>query len=324
MKKRTLGKTGLELTTVGIGTWAIGGGNWLFGWGPQDEREAIEAIKRGVQLGINWIDTAAVYGGGRSEELVGRALNELGSAQRPLVATKCSRVIQPDGSIQGNLHRDSILREVDASLGRLGIDAIDLYQMHWPAPEADIEQGWKTMADLAEQGKVRHIGVSNFNVPQMERIQAVHSIESLQPPYSMLVRGIENEVLPYCREQQIGVIAYSPMAKGLLTGAFTRQRALALGDDDHRCRDPNFQLPRLDAHLALVDRLRPIAEANHRSLAELAVAWVLRREEVTAAIVGARRPSQIETTARAADWSLSHEEIAEIEQLLQQHQPARE
>ena len=322
MQTRILGNTDLELTTIGIGTWAIGGGDWLFGWGPQDEREAIEAIKRGVELGINWLDTAAVYGDGRSEHLVGKALQELGSAKRPLVATKCARITQKDGSIKGDLSRESILREAENSLDRLGVDVIDLYQIHWPLPEEQLEEGWATLADLVKQGKVRHVGASNFNVRQMQQIQAIYPIGSLQPPYSMLVRGIEDETLAYCRQQNIGVIAYSPMYKGLLTGAFTRERAKALGDDDHRSRDAKFQPPQLDIHLSLVEALRSIAEPHGKSLAELAIAWVLRRSEVTAAIVGARRPSQIEGTIGAGDWTLSSEEFAQIDQLLTQHQQA--
>ena len=324
VQTRVLGNTDLELTTIGIGTWAIGGGDWLFGWGPQDEREAIEAIKRGVELGINWLDTAAVYGDGRSEQLVGKALQELGSAQRPLVATKCSRIFREDGTIHSALSRDSVLREAENSLRRLRVDVIDLYQIHWPMPEEELEEGWSTLADLVQQGKVRHIGVSNFNVPQMQQLDAIHPVGSLQPPYSMLVRGVEEEILAYCQQRNIGVIAYSPMYKGLLTGAFSRERATAMGDDDHRSRDAKFQPPQLDVHLSLVESLKPITDRYGKSLAELAVAWVLRRSEVTSAIVGARRPSQIEGTLGAGDWILSDEDIAEIDQLLSQHSRAIE
>jgi aryl-alcohol dehydrogenase-like predicted oxidoreductase len=322
MRTRTLGNTGLQLTTIGIGTWAIGGGDWLFGWGPQDEREAIEAIRRGVELGINWIDTAPVYGGGRSEQLVGQALAELDSASRPLIATKCSRIIRPDGKIDGVLDRESILHEAEDSLRRLRVEAIDLYQIHWPMPEQDLEEGWSAMAELVRQGKVRHIGVSNFNIEQLQRIQPIHPIASLQPPYSMLVRGIEKDVLAYCQRHDIGIIAYSPMYKGLLTGAFTRERALSLGQDDHRSRDPRFRPPQLDVHLSLVESLRPIADRHGKSLAELAIAWVLRRPEVTAAIVGARRPDQIEGSIGAGDWELPEQDIQQIDQLLGQHAQA--
>jgi aryl-alcohol dehydrogenase-like predicted oxidoreductase len=301
---------------VGLGTWAIGGGDWKFGWGPQDEREAIDAVIKAVDLGINWVDTAAVYGDGQSETIVGRALKELGSTPRPFVATKCSRVVQPDGNVLGDLSRANIMREVEASLKRLDIDVIDLYQLHWPKPPEDIEEGWGAMAELVQQGKVRHIGVSNFNVEQMQKIQSIHPITSLQPPYSMIVRDIEEDVLDFCAQQGIGVISYSPMYKGLLTGAFSAERIGKLDQGDHRLSDPNFRSPKLERHLALVESLRPIAERNNRTLAELSVAWVLRQPAVTSAIVGARRPEQIASTAPAGDWELGSADIAEIEQIL--------
>lgn len=319
MRTRRLGNTDLELTTVGLGTWAIGGGDWLFGWGAQDHDEAVAAILRAMDLGINWIDTAAVYGNGQSEELVGTALKQIGDNDRPIVATKCSRIILDDGRVTGRLTPDSVKAECDASLQRLGVDVIDLYQMHWPDPEVDIEAGWGAMVDLRSAGKVRNIGVSNFNVEQMKRLQTIHPIASLQPPYSMIARGIETEVLEYCATNHIGVVCYSPMCKGLLTGTMTLERASKLDETDHRCRDPKFQSPQLDVHLALVDGLRPISERHGRSLAELAIAWVLGRSEVTSAIVGARRPAQIEGTAAAGDWSLSDDEIAEIDRLLDKH-----
>ncbi len=316
MQTRMLGKSGLELTTVGLGTWAIGGGDWKFGWGPQDDDDAVSAIVEAVDVGINWVDTAAVYGDGHSEELVGRALKELGPSRHPLVATKCGRVFQSDGNIAGDLSRASIMREVEASLRRLGTDVIDLYQIHWPLPEEDIEEGWSTMADLVKQGKVRHIGVSNFQVDQLKRVQAIHPVASLQPPYSMIVRDIEEEILDFCHDQGIGVITYSPMYKGLLTGAFSKQRMEQLADRDHRRHDPRFQSPQLERNLALVDALRPIAQRCGRTLAELAIAWVLRQPAVTAAIVGARRPGQIAATASASDWNLPDDVIAEIAALL--------
>lgn len=316
MRTRTLGNSGIELTTVGLGTWAIGGGDWKFGWGPQDEREAINAVIKAVDLGINWVDTAAVYGDGQSEIIVGRALKELGSTPRPLVATKCSRVVQPNGEILGDLSRANVMREAEASLKRLDVDAIDLYQLHWPKPPEDIEEGWGAMADLVEQGKVRHIGVSNFNVEQMQRIQSIHPIASLQPPYSMIVRDVEDEILDFCAGQGIGIISYSPMYKGLLTGAFSAERISQLDRGDHRRADPNFRSPKLERHLKLIESMRPIAARNGRSLAELSVAWVLRQPAITSAIVGARRPEQIATTAPAAEWDLSDADIAEIEELL--------
>ena len=314
MNRRKLGDTDLELTTIGIGTWAIGGADWAFGWGAQDDDEAVAAILKGLELGINWIDTAAVYGDGHSEELVAHALAELGK-DRPLVATKFSRVVQPDGSIKAVLDSESIRRECEASLQRLGVEVIDLYQMHWPEPEEQIEEAWATMVALRDEGKMRHIGVSNCNAVQMKRLHAIHPVASLQPPYSMIVRGIENETLDYCAANHIGIVCYSPMCKGLLTGTFSAERAAALDDTDHRSRDPKFSQPQLGVHLQLVDGLKPIAKRNGKTPAELAIAWTLRRPEVTSAIVGARRPKQMVGTADAGDWNLNGDEIAEIDAL---------
>ena len=313
MRTRQLGNTDLHLTVIGFGSWAIGGGEWRFGWGDQDEREAIDAIIAAVDNGINWIDTAAVYGGGRSEELVGKALKELGSARRPLIATKCGRVMRDALTIDKVLQRESILAECEASLSRLGVDCIDLYQMHWPEPDEDIEEGWRALVELKQQGKVREIGVSNHSVSQLQRLAAIHPVASLQPPYSLIVPDVEHERLPYCGQQNIGVVCYSPMYKGLLTGKFTRQRAAELSEKDHRSRDPRFQPPQLEQHLSLVDNLRPIAEASGHSLAELAIAWVLRRPEITSAIVGGRRPSQVAEIVSAAEWVLSQAELQAIE-----------
>ena len=295
---------------------------WKFGWGPQDESIAVSAIVRGVELGINWIDTAAVYGDGRSEELVGRALQQIDRSRRPLVATKCGRIVQPDGDIIGCLKRSSLRAECEASLRRLQVETIDLYQIHWPDPDEDLEEAWETLADLVRQGKVRHIGVSNCTVSQLSRLQAIHPLASLQPPYSMLDRKIENQTLDFCRQHQIGIVAYSPMAKGLLTGTFDRQRAASLPADDHRSRDPKFQPPLLDINLQLVEALVPIAARNQRSVAQLAIAWVLRRPEITSAIVGTRRPEQIEAIAPVADWQLSSEDQQQIQLALEQHQRA--
>lgn len=283
------------------------------------ETEAVEAVVRAVDLGINWVDTAPVYGNGKAEELVGRALLRLGPSRRPIVATKCGRLVQPDGSVTGIIKRDSIFREVEASLQRLGVDVVDLYQMHWPDPDEDIEEAWTAMCDLRQQGKVRYIGVSNFNVQQLKRIATIGSVTSLQPPYSMIVRDVERDILSYCEAQQIGVVTYSPMYKGLLTGAFDEQRIQSLETSDHRLRDPRFQAPQIEHHLRLVARLRPIAKRNNRSLAQLAIAWVLRHQVITAAIVGARRPEQIEGTVAAADWELSTDDVGELETLLAQH-----
>jgi len=317
---RKLGWTDLNLSTIGLGTWAIGGGKWKFSWGPQDDRESISTIRRALELGINWIDTAAVYGLGHSEEIVGKAIR--GLRDRPIIATKCERVWDKDGNIFGRLKKESIRSEVEASLKRLKIEVIDLYQIHWPEPDKDIEEAWTTLGNLIKEGKIRYAGVSNFNIEQLKRVQPIHPVASLQPPYSMLERGIEDKTLQYCSENNIGVIVYSPMQKGLLTGKFTRERVRNLPEDDHRRRDPRFQEPELSANLKLVEDLRSIAEKGGRTLAQLAIAWVLRRPEVTAAIVGARRTSQIEETVVAGDWVLSKEDIAVIKTLLDRRQKA--
>lgn len=322
MQTRKLGATDLEFTTVGFGSWAIGGSGWRFAWGHQDDEEAVEAIIKATDLGVNWIDTAVVYGNGHSEEIVGRALKSLGPSRRPYVATKFGRVHQDDGSIKGILGSKNIRAECESSLRRLGVDAIDLYQMHWPDPDKEIEEAWATMVELKQEGKLRHLGVSNFNVAQMRRLQPIHPIASIQPPYNMISRGVEDEMLSFCAENNIGVVVYSPMAKGLLSGAFNKERAAQLSDDDHRSRDPNFTEPQLSIHLELVEGLKPIAQSNGRKLAELSIAWVLRRPEVTSAIVGVRRPSQIETTAPAGDWNLSEMDLTEIDDLLAKYTQA--
>ncbi len=292
----------------------MGGGDWKFGWGPQDDRQSIETVHRALDLGINWIDTAPAYGLGHCEEVVGQALR--GLRQRPIVASKCGRVWDEQRQLGPRLKRASIQAEVEASLRRLGVEAIDLYQLHWPQPDEDIEEGWQTVADLVRQGKLRYAGVCNFSVAQLERIRPIHPVVSLQPPYSLLNRGVEAELLPYCRTHGIGVVAYSPMQKGLLTGKVDRGWLERLPAADHRHNDAQFQEPRLSANLAFVEGLRQIAERRSRSLAELAIAWVLRREEVTAAIVGARRPDQIEATVGAADWQLAPDDLAAIDGLL--------
>jgi len=321
MQRRKLGYTDLEFTTVGLGTWAIGGSGWRFAWGQQDDADSVASVVKAVELGVNWIDTAAVYGIGHSEVLVGQALQQMGS-DRPLVATKCSRVQQADGAIVGSLKKESVISECEASLKRLGVDTIDLYQLHWPDPEADIEEGWQTLVDLKQQGKIRYIGVSNFNVEQMKRLQPIHPIASLQPPYSMIARGVEDDILDFCGANDIGVICYSPMGKGLLTGSFSRERAESLPDDDHRSRDPKFAEPLLGINLRFVEQLQPIAEQAGKTMPQLAIAWVLRRPEVTAAIVGARRPDQIEGTAPGGDWVLSSDEIVTIQAALDERDQA--
>jgi len=315
METRKLGHSDLHITPVGLGTWAIGGGDNPYGWGPQDDEESIATIRRGLDLGINWIETAAGYGKGHSEEVVAKAI--AGRRDEVIVATKCGILWKEDGSdIYGHLKSDSIHREVEDSLRRLKVEVIDLYQIHWPLPDEDIEEGWSTIAELIKAGKVRYGGVSNFNVDQLKRIQAIHPITSLQPPYSMLVRDIETEILPFCHQNNIGVVVYSPMQAGLLTGKMTKERVAQFPDDDWRKGNPLFQEPELSINLELVEALRPIAARNGRSLAELAIAWVLRRPEVTAAIVGARRPDQIEQTSEAGEWKLSAEDITEINTLL--------
>lgn len=320
METRELGWTDLNLSTIGLGTWALGGGGYEWGWGPQDDEESIATIRHALELGINWIDTAPVYGLGRSEEVVGKALK--GLRDQPIIATKCSLVWDEDGEISNCLKKESIRSEVEASLRRLKIDAIDLYQIHWPTTEEEIEEAWGTIGDLIKEGKVRYAGVSNFNVNQLKCIQPIHPVASLQPPYSMVERGIEEELLDYCAANDIGVIVYSPMQKALFTGKVTREWVQNLPHDDHRREDPHFQEPKLSANLELVEGLRSMAQKSGRTVAQLAIAWVLRRPEVTAAIVGARRPSQIEETVLAGEWVLSKEDIAAIQILLDKRQKA--
>ena len=313
MQERRLGNTDLELTTVGLGTWAMGG-PWEYGWGPQDDDEAVAAIKAAIEMGINWIDTAPAYGLGHSEELVGKVLRQ--SRKTPIIATKCGILWNEKGEKLSCLKRESIRAECHTSLKRLGVEVIDLYQMHWPDPDEDVEEAWQEMARLHEEGKVRYLGASNFSVAQLDRVRKIHPVASLQPPYSMLRRQAEDELLGYCARNDIGVVAYSPMERGLLTGKFDAARLASLAPDDHRRRSADFQEPRFSANLELVEELRKIAERNGRTCAQLAISWVLRRPEVTAAIVGARRPSQISETAPAWDWKLGKEDINRIEELL--------
>jgi aryl-alcohol dehydrogenase-like predicted oxidoreductase len=313
MKTRKLGNTDLNLTIIGLGAWAIGG-PWQYGWGPQDDNEAITAILKAIDLGINWIDTAPIYGCGRSEELLGMALKK--TKIRPIIATKCSLLWNEKKEKIGCLKAQSIRKECEDSLKRLGVEVIDLYQMHWPDPQKDIEEGWGEMARLQKEGKVRYIGVCNYNISQLERIHEIAPVASLQPVYNMNNRGIEKELLAYCAKNNIGVVTYSPMQRGLLTGKFSKKYLATLAPDDHRLKSKDYQEPDFSATLELVEKLRPIAERNKKALAQLAIAWVLRRPEVTAAIVGARRPSQIEETAPAADWILNKNDISEIEKLI--------
>jgi aryl-alcohol dehydrogenase-like predicted oxidoreductase len=306
-----LGSTGLEITRLGFGAWAIGGGDWEFGWGPQDEGDSIAAIERALELGINWIDTAAGYGFGRSEEVVGRALE--GVAQRPFVFTKCSLLEGPGRKVLHSLKRDSIRREAEASLARLRVDAIDLYQIHWPNPEADIEEGWAAMQELKDEGLVRHIGVSNFSPEQMRRIQSIAPVETVQPQYSLIVRDAETEILPFAQREDIGVIVYSPMSSGLLAGKMTRERIETLSDDDWRKGDARFREPELGDNLWTADRVSALAERLDVSPGAVAIAWTLRNSAVDAAIVGLRRPDQVDELLAAATFELSDEDAAELE-----------
>ena len=311
---RTLGNSDLQLTPIGFGAWAIGGGNWEFAWGPQDDDESITAIHRALDLGINWIDTAAIYGLGHSEEIVARALKS--TSHKPLVFTKCSMRWNADRSIYRSLKTGSLAEELENSLRRLGVETIDLYQVHWPNPEAELEEGWETLARFKEQGKVRYIGVSNFNVEQMKRAQRIAPITSLQPPYSMLRRAIESEILPFAQASQIGVINYSPMVSGLLTGKMTAERVAAFPPDDWRRRAVEFNEPRLSRNLGLVELLREIGDGHNVSPGVVAVAWTLHHPAITAAIVGGRSPEQVEGLAPALEFRLSQEEYRRINTFL--------
>ena len=319
METRAFGKTGLEITPIGFGSWAIGGSGWRAAWGPQDDDEAVGAIRRAIELGMNWIDTAAVYGLGHSEELVARALKGLPEADRPYVFTKCSQVWDENCNVFDSLKKNSVKRECEESLRRLQSDVIDLYQIHWPRPNEDIEEGWSALAELKEEGKVRHIGVSNFDVEQMERVQKIAPVETLQPPYNMLNRSIEGEILPYCAQRDIGVIVYSPMRSGLLTGKMTRERVQNLPSDDWRRNNPDFQEPRLSKNLELVALLEEIGAGHGSSPGEVAIAWTLRHPAVTAAIVGGRRPDQVDGIIGAANLSLSEDELDRIGAFLTQN-----
>lgn len=321
MKTKRLGNTDLEISRIGFGAWAVGGGGYQFGWGSQEDRDSLGAIECALAEGVNWIDTAPVYGLGHSEEVVGRALKQVGPARRPYVFTKCSLVWdEKTGEVSHSLEPASLRRELEESLRRLGVDAIDLYQIHWPGPwgqpPGNIEDAWQTLAAMQREGKVRHLGVSNFGVEEMERIRPIAPIASLQPPYSLLRRKIEADVLPYCLSHNIGVIVYSPMQAGLLTGKMTRERIRSLPEDDWRRDNPYFNEPRLTPALQFVETLRGIASRLGKTPGELAVAWTLRHPAVTGAIVGFRRPQQVREILGAADMDLSDEVAAEIESAL--------
>ncbi len=325
MNLRTLGQTDLRITALGVGAWAMGGGGWEFAWGPQEDDESISAIKAALDRGLNWIDTAAGYGLGHSETVVGRAVQ--GLSKRPYIFTKCSLVWDAQGRISHSLEASSIRREAEASLKRLAVDSIDLYQIHWPAwkgaPESaspgSIEEAMGELAKLRAEGKIRHIGVSNFDAAQMERARKIAPIASLQPPYSLVARGVGQSVLPYCREHGIGVIVYSPMASGLLSGAMTRERIANFPEDDWRRRSPHFQEPALSRNLRLVETLRAIGKRHNVTPGEVAIAWTLRNPAVTGAIVGIRRPDQVNGIIGAADLNLNDVDLKEIEQPLAEH-----
>ena len=311
---RQLGNSDLNLTPIGFGAWAIGGGNWEFAWGPQDDNDSVNAIRRALDFGVNWIDTAAIYGLGHSEEVVAKALKA--TSQKPYVFTKCSMRWHDDRTIYRSLKAKSLEEELNASLRRLGVDTIDLYQIHWPNPEEEIEEGWSALAKFKEQGKIRHIGVSNFNVDQMKRAQKIAPITSLQPPYSMLRRAIEQEILPFAKANNIGVINYSPMLSGMLTGKMTRERVAAMPQDDWRRRAPEFNEPRLTRNLRLVELLREIGSARNVEPGVVAVAWTLHHPAITAAIVGGRSAQQVEGIVPALHFRLSDDEYNRINQFL--------
>lgn len=314
---RTLGNSDLQITPIGFGAWAIGGGDWQYGWGPQDDNDSVAAIHRALDLGINWIDTAAIYGLGHSEEIVGRAVRS--SPHKAYIFTKCSRLWNPDGSIYSSLNPASLTNELHASLRRLQVETVDLYQIHWPDPDGEIEEGWEALARLREQGKLRWIGVSNFNVEQMKRAQKIAPITSLQPPYSMLRRAIEAEILPFAQANGIGVINYSPMLSGLLAGKMTAERIAALPPNDWRRKNVEFSEPRLSRNLRLVELLRSIGHEHGVTAGVVAVAWTLHNPAITAAIVGGRGPGQVEETAAALSFRLTVDEYGSINRFLKEN-----
>jgi len=313
MKTKVLGNSDLHITPIGFGAWAIGGGDWQFGWGEQNDRDSIAAIHRALELGINWIDTAAVYGLGHSEEVVARALAEW-SGPRPYVFTKCGMVWDEDRKVDYRLNAASVRHECENSLRRLRVDAIDLYQVHWPSDRpSETEEGWRELKELRQEGKIRWIGASNFNLEELQAVQHIAPVTSLQPRYSLISRTAEIELLPYCLSQNIGVISYSPMASGLLTGAMTRDRIASLPLNDWRVRNPEFAEPKLSRNLAVAQLLRKVGQRHGVSAGEAAIAWVLHHPAITGAIVGARNAKQVEGIVGAADIRLAPIEIEELQ-----------
>ena len=320
MELRRLGDSDLHITPIGIGAWAVGGGGWNGSMGPQNEADSVPAIQAALDHGLNWIDTAALYGLGHSEEVVARAIQ--GRTQRPYIFTKCERVWDEHRNIGASLKAASIRRECEGSLRRLKVDAIDLYQIHWPEPDEDIEEGWTELARLKQEGKVRYIGVSNFSVAQMKRAQAIAPITSLQPPYAVVRREIERDILPFCLQQNIGVIVYSPMYAGLLTGAMTRERVASFLPEDWRRNLPGFQEPALSRNLRVVEHLKEIGKRHGRTPGEVAIAWTLHHPAVTAAIVGFRSPQQVKGIIGAGEFRLTADEMNEIDSVVKQEDAA--
>lgn len=317
MRKQKLGNSNLEITKIGFGAWAIGGPGYEFGWGKQVDDDSIKAIHKALEMGVNWIDTAAVYGLGHSESIVAEAVKQW-NGEKPYIFTKCSLIWDDKRNVIKSHDPASLKKECENSLRRLNVDAIDLYQVHWP-PEGDdskIDDAWKALIELKDEGKIRWIGASNFNVAQLSRAHGISPVTSLQPPYSLLRRNVEDEILPFCKENNIGVIAYSPMVSGMLTGAMTRERAESLPQDDWRKGSKEFIEPRLSKNLLLVEKLKEIGKKYGRTSGEIAIAWTLKNPAVTAAIVGARNEKQVEGVYRASELELKEEDISEIERML--------
>lgn len=315
LNKRPLGDSGLEITRVGFGAWAVGGGGWSFGWGPQDDEASIAAIRRALEHGINWIDTAAIYGLGHSEEVVRRAVSDISPSDRPYIFTKCGLIADPARPFepaQNNLRPESIRRELEGSLKRLGVERIDLYQCHWPDRTTPVEDSWGEMVRLVEEGKVRAAGVSNFDVGLLQRCERIRHVDSLQPPFSLINRQAAAGVIPWCAAHGTGVIVYSPMHSGLLTDTFTAERVGRLAADDWRGRDPDFQKPNLSRNLALRDALKPVAKRHGTTVAAIAVAWTLNWPGVSGAIVGARSAAQVDGWIQAGEISLTSADLDEI------------